>query len=167
MTWKIVGVDPGANTGVCVMGEVQEDGVPGVWSTGTLKIKSPNIQERFSEFLQKVRPFFDASPDLVVIEDVTNIINRTAYSRSSWILTAFFTLVMASIPPHVEVLLVTPSQLKKFATGNGKADKKQMKEALVRRLGEALKNLNEHEVDAAWLAIYGSVELKWRYEQGL
>lgn len=76
----------------------------------------------------------------------------------------FFSILTHFIKEGVEYLPVNPKTLKKFATGNGSADKHQMKEALKKDELEKLSFLSkikpkskkfEDIVDSFWLAKYG------------
>lgn len=76
----------------------------------------------------------------------------------------FFSILTHFIKEGVEYLPVNPKTLKKFATGNGSADKHQMKEALKKDELEMLSFLSkikpkskkfEDIVDSFWLAKYG------------
>jgi len=76
----------------------------------------------------------------------------------------FFSILTHFIKEGIEYLPVNPKTLKKFATGNGSADKHQMKEALKKDELEMLSFLSkikpkskkfEDIVDSFWLAKYG------------
>lgn len=52
--------------------------------------------------------------------------------------------------PRLPVAVITPGQLKKYASGNGGADKPDMRMALFQRTG--IDNKDNNQVDAWWLA---------------
>lgn len=60
---------------------------------------------------------------------------------------------LALVQLQVPISLVTAATLKKFATGNGAADKKQMRAALLERTGMDVRN--DNKVDAWWLRAAG------------
>lgn len=57
---------------------------------------------------------------------------------------------------HEEPWVFTPSQIKKVATGRGNAKKDEVILAAAKRLPEADVR-NEHEADAAWIAVCASI----------
>lgn len=60
---------------------------------------------------------------------------------------------LALVQLHVPFTLVTAATLKKFATGRGDADKKQMRAALLEHTGMDVRN--DNKVDAWWLRAVG------------
>jgi crossover junction endodeoxyribonuclease RuvC len=59
---------------------------------------------------------------------------------------------------NIQILDIYPSQLKKWATGSGRADKALMRKKLQDRHMYDLDN--DNIVDAFWLALWGSSQLK-------
>ena len=65
---------------------------------------------------------------------------------------------------QIPYIIVPPGKLKKFATGNGNADKPMMAQAARKRWGYDPQGQNEHLIDAFALAMFGAC---WAGVEGL
>jgi Holliday junction resolvasome RuvABC endonuclease subunit len=90
-------------------------------------------------------------PDLVVFEDV----EFQTYTCQTQLWSSFRTAVWLAFSDRSVILECVPvTTLKKFATGYGSADKKQMRAALFTQFPETRPDLDDNAVDALWI-------LKW------
>jgi hypothetical protein len=89
-------------------------------------------------------------PDLVVFEDV----EFSTYTLQTQLWSAFRTVVWMTFDRRAVIECVPVSTLKKFATGNGGADKTGMKCSLDRQFPGESEGLDDNAIDALWI-------LKW------
>lgn len=93
---------------------------------------------------------FDA-PEIVVFEDV----QFSTYTKQTQLWASFRTAVWLAFAENVDFIECVPvTTLKKFATGNGGADKAEMRKALFTRFPQTKPDLDDNAVDALWV-------LKW------
>ena len=111
--------------------------------------KDGELYERAAIIAAHVGHFADHS-DLVVIEAGVYM------SRSAFMLGILHGLVYKRIESR-QVLRVTPSQLKQYAAGSGKATKTEMVVNARERLGYT--GFDDNEADAAWLRAIGHAML--------
>jgi Holliday junction resolvasome RuvABC endonuclease subunit len=138
---KIMGVDPSVTcTGISL-----PDG-----TTGVVKPKSKG-DDRLMEIADYVRVLSQANRvDLVVMEDAPTSLQGNA-GRVLLHLQGAVRLELKRLP--VPYMILSPASLKKFATGNGGADKTGMALAAFKRLGREYGTSDE--CDADWLRIAG------------
>jgi len=156
---RIVGIDPGlATTGIAIIETGQGDAIQKAdWLTITTPAKTPlsyrlcEIQENLSVFLE------GAKPDLAVVEKLFFATNtKTAIDVAH----ARGVILLALQSRAIPIIEPTPLQLKSCITGDGKADKIQIQQMLMREL-----NLNElpkpdDAADALALALFGVYQHK-------
>lgn len=106
--------------------------------------------ERLNEITDRVYWSAAAGVDLVVIEGLGGIYKGEAARVIPMLHGAVRYRLRERGVPYVEV---SPSTLKKFATGSGSADKTAMALAALKRLGREYKTSDE--CDADWLRIAG------------
>jgi Holliday junction resolvasome RuvABC endonuclease subunit len=159
---RILGLDLGSACGWCLL-----DTEAPSWTWGELGL-SPGKHEgggmrylRFERHLEELL----ADVDMVVYESVRHV-KFVGAAQVVFGLTAVLQRVCESIRMPYEG--VTPSELKKHATGKGNSGKPAMREALERRLEPALRGSaraaggfdpTENETDAIWLAHYAAKKI--------
>lgn len=95
--------------------------------------------------------------DIVVFEDVQ--FASSVYAVQLWSSFRAAVWLCANVSTHIDCVPV--GTLKKFATGNGTADKPMMSRALKQEHPEKWnKNLTDDEVDAIWLHIWATQRFK-------
>ena len=89
------------------------------------------------------------------------VIEGPAFSSASpgaWDRAGLWWLIVEHlVSTNTPVAVCPPSTLKKFATGNGRAQKADMRVAWLTRTGEDIPD--DNQVDAAWLATAGTLAL--------
>ena len=120
--------------------------------------------KRLFEVGEKIWDRIDSwEPDLVVLEGY-------AYAGQKVVGTAELGGVVKCLLHHpanaavIRHIIVPPGKLKKFATGNGNADKPTMAQAVRKRWGYDPEGQNEHLIDAYALAMFGAC---WAGIEGL
>lgn len=98
----------------------------------------------------------DADPDLIVMEGPSYHSTGAYWHENAGLWWAVVTRLKQSGRP---LAVITPTTLKKFATGSGSAKKSAMVGAAVRRFG--LDEIGEDEADALWLAAAGCQRYGW------
>jgi crossover junction endodeoxyribonuclease RuvC len=150
----IIGIDPGlAATGV---GIIRGNGLKiegySFGSISTSKNNSlPNrLDHIFSKLLQILK---DENPDLMVVEDVFSL---AKYPKSGITLGQVAGVVMlAGCRAGVSSIEIPVREAKQVLTGNGNASKKQLEEAVRRRLNHNTPIKPDHASDAVGLALIG------------
>lgn len=134
---KIVGVDPSlTGTGLC-----DEFGY-----TCTV-VTDSKTHHRLTKILNAAREVL-RGVDLAVLEDLPTHAKSAGLTGQSQ-----GVVRLACELEDVPYVTVPPSALKKFATGNGAADKSDMRMSLYKRLGIDLRD--DNQVDAWWLRAMG------------
>lgn len=162
---KILALDLGTSTGFAhnLTGELQA----GTWLLGTDKEisawgkaretrkRDPRVQRLF-----KILSSLDR-PDIVVFEDV----QFASYTKQAQLWPSYRTAVWLAFGPNTVLECVPVKTLKKFATGNGNADKEQMAKALYTQQPELkTAGLNDDAIDAIWIYSW-AVQTFRRYER--
>lgn len=127
---RIVGIDPGISTAGIGLIEKTADGIRALdWLTITTSPSLP-LADRLLELATDLRAFLlEAKPELAVVETLFFATNKmTAMDVSQ----ARGVIVVTLKQCGIDVIDVTPLQLKTAITGDGQADKKQM-QTMVRR----------------------------------
>jgi len=146
---RIIGIDPGLSTGWAVC--TGENTSCGVW-----QLRDPHQHPLgvFASLLHGLIGVGSDSIDLIVYEEP--VARGNAARRLNQQLGAIIVVAEECKIPHYPV---NPATLKKWATGNGRADKDQMAIAAHRhgvRVTQYGTSLDDHNaVDAALLALYG------------
>ncbi len=138
---QIAGLDLSLNaTGVCL-----PDG-----ETYTIKCKASQGDRRFTLIRDHIRTVLrHARPDVVVIEDLGRFKGRTMIVMSMVRACAVLELLDRGTP----YVFISPTSLKTFATGNGRADKADMMRSATDWGGPAF--TDDNQCDAWWLRQVG------------
>lgn len=153
---KIIGIDPGLATigiGFIEVNKGQTLSNPD-WLTITTPPKLA-LAERLHELQCDLDDLLeDEQPDLAVIEKIFFAVNEktaidVAHARG---------VILATVADHgIPVIEATPLQLKSCITGDGKADKRQVQDMLVRMLRLRETPTPADAADALGLAVYGAM----------
>ena len=150
----IIGIDPGlAATGV---GIIRGNGlkIEG-YSFGSISTSKNNslpsrLDHIFSKLLQILK---DENPDLMVVEEVFSL---SKYPKSGITLGQVAGVIMlAGCRAGVSSIEIPVREAKQVLTGNGNASKKQLEEAVRRRLDHNTPIKPDHASDAVGLALIG------------
>lgn len=151
---RIVGFDPGlADTGYAVLEGGR--GTLAILGTGVLRTRSVESLEvrleRLFEGVQEVLARF--TPDLVVVEDVfsASAVPRTAILMGH----ARAVICLAGRQRKVEMVSVSPAEVKRAVTASGAAPKTQVARAMQALLGLPAPPRPSHVADALALAFTG------------
>lgn len=153
---RILGIDPGI--AIVGLGLVESAHPSDVRALDWLTIETAAggaLSDRLCEIARDLEEFLETSkPELVVIEKLffeTNV--KTAMDVSQGRGAILLTVAKRGIP----ILEATPLQLKSAITGDGKADKRQMQDMMMRLLKLAAPPRPDDAADALALAIYGAL----------
>ena len=156
---KIIGIDPGlATVGV---GIVEADNPQNIkvldWFTIETEAGTP-MHERLLEISDDLSELLEEeNPDLVVVEKLFFSVNaKTALDVAQ----ARGVILQCIANQELQLVEVTPVQLKSCITGDGGADKRQMQDMLVRMLNLKEIPTPDDAADALGLAIYGAIQEK-------
>ncbi|MBI3619492.1 crossover junction endodeoxyribonuclease RuvC [Candidatus Peregrinibacteria bacterium] len=153
---RILGIDPGiATLGLGVIDVASREDLRVVeWLTITTAAGT-SLSDRLREIHTDLSEFLtDCEPDLAVVERLffaTNV--RTALDVAHGRGVILLALSDAGIP----VLEPSPLQLKAAITGDGKADKRQMQDMVMRMLKLAEIPRPDDAADALAMALYGAL----------
>ncbi len=155
---RILGIDPGLAT--IGLGVVETAGQK-VTAVDWLTITTPaglSFSERLLEISRDLREYIQStSPEMVVVEKLYFSVNeKTALDVAH----ARGVILQTVASCGLEVLEASPMQLKLGITGDGKADKRQIQDMLVRML--ELKEIPHPDdaADALALAVFGALQHK-------
>lgn len=159
----ILGIDFSlTSTGVCLISDGEAE-------CATIGSKKEATWDRFVERVEGIADsiieWADTAPDtVVVLESPAFLAKSSSLDRMFggwWLLVAELRAHFANPP-----LLVTPSQLKKFATGKGNAGKDQVLASVIRRYPDVHVAGND-QADALVLAAIGAAAFKEPFNTGL
>lgn len=156
---RILGIDPGLAT--IGLGLVEATSVHDItcieWLTITTHAGAATaerlreIHDDLSEFLK------ESKPALAVVERLffqTNVQTAMGVAEARGV-------ILLTLAEHgIDVLEPTPLQLKSAITGDGKADKQQVQEMLMRMLKLTAVPKPDDAADALALAVYGALAKK-------
>jgi Holliday junction resolvasome RuvABC endonuclease subunit len=152
---KILAIDLGTHTGVA-----RNFGPPPwatTWHLATAKEVTAwgrsRLVRRCDPRIERLRRNLDSplvKPDLVVFEDV----EFSTYTKQTQLWASFRTVIWVAFGNRIVIDCVPVTTLKKFATGNGNADKAQMKSAMFKQYPDTASDLDDNAIDALWI-------LKW------
>lgn len=148
----VLGIDPGlATVGIGLIATSPKLHVLDYCTIETSKVLSTpeRLQEIASDLKKIIRKH---SPDLAVIEKLYFETNRKTAMQVS---EARGVILLTVQQAGITILEPTPMELKCAVTGDGGADKLQMKAMLERTLGMDLTGVRDDAVDALGLALYG------------
>ena len=130
----------------------------GVCLDGDTFIIAPkgNLLERAREMREEIKHYLIPAPDLVVAEAI-----GTRHVQTAIAIATVHALVLDEVVGYCPLLVVSPAQVKKFATSKGNANKDAMLVAGIREGSTAETN---DEMDAWWLWVLGAAHLdgEWR-----
>lgn len=156
---RILGIDPGlATVGLGIVERLPGGAVKAVdWLTITTPANTP-LPDRLREIRDDLTAFVrDLRPDLAVVErlffqkNVSTALD-VAHARGAILLT------LSEL--QVELLEPNPLELKLAITGDGKADKRQVQDMLMRTLCLSEVPRPDDAADALALALYGAFTLR-------
>ncbi len=140
--YTILAFDPGTHMGWAVWRGHQ------IIASGTEHFKEKDMGARFAQAQQFFSKMIDIyGPDLCVYEDVKRWMSAQA-ARIYGGLTGH--LLTEAHHASVPIASYAPTQIKKFATGSGKASKEEMMECC--RNATGIIPADDNEADAIWLA---------------
>ena len=158
-TMRILGVDPGLTTAGLGLIETRKRAEPKAIEWLTIETSSGlPLPERLKELASDFESFLcDAKPDLAIVEKLFFAKNKrtaieTAHARG----VILATLALAGI----EIIEITPAELKMAIAGDGKADKKQMQSMVKRTLKLKEIPTPADAADGLALALYGAFTKK-------
>lgn len=157
MSLRILGIDPGlTSTGYGLIDVVGRDfkAVEG----GVVRTKSDQpMEQRLYSIYSVIRDVIaEFKPDEVAVEDLHARFAKTALLLGH----ARGVAVMAAGEAKIPVFDYQPTRAKNLVTGSGRADKEQMKQAIVMHLPNSPDVIkNEHVADAFSIAIAHGVML--------
>ena len=149
---RALGIDPGlAATGFAVIGTFKQGGE--LCSYGAIKTSaSHSTPQRLQKIYLGVCDLLDTwKPDVIVLEDVyvldkfPNAAVQLGEVRG--------VLYLAAQQRGIEVFTIRPTEVKSCLTGNGRASKEQVSQAVKRMLGRREDIKPDHASDAAALAL--------------
>ncbi len=153
---RILGVDPGLSTagiGLIETGKHPTDVRALDWMTITTPLGLP-LPDRLLELANDLERFLkEAKPDLAVVEELFFATNK----KTAMDVSQARGVIIVTLKKHgIDVISVTPLQLKTAITGDGHADKLQMQ-----KMVQSILKLDEYPTpadaaDALGLAIYGA-----------
>jgi crossover junction endodeoxyribonuclease RuvC len=135
---KILGIDPGtATTGfgfIDIIGDSQKVGLWGLIETDKNGFKEKRLEIIYKETLSLIKTH---KPDCFVMEKVffaTNAKTAIAVGQAQGV------MLLAASKAHVEVFEYAPGTIKKVITGSGRANKKEVQQAVRKILGNQVKS---------------------------
>ena len=152
---RILGVDPGLTTAGLGLIEVgkRRDCTAVEWLTITTDKALP-LALRLAELSADLQEFLDdAKPELAVVEKLFFATNKQSAMETAQARGVILAVLAAR---GIEVIEVTPLQLKSAIAGDGKADKKQMQSMVIRALKLTEIPTPPDAADALAMALYGA-----------
>lgn len=142
----ILAFDLGRSTGLCISDNDEIDYDLETWDYSRFTAANADLYYGFAHDLRMLLDEFSTYPLVIVYEDVQFMVSKA--QTNIW--SGLRGILLANAFDHeAEILAVPVGTLKKFATGSGKATKKDMICAAVRK---GAKPANDNEADAFWLA---------------
>ncbi len=153
---RILGIDPGLAT--IGIGVVEAESVHKIQALEWLTIETAaglSTAERLQEIHRDLQEFLlTCRPDLAVVERLffqTNVKTAMDVAQARGV-------ILLTLAEHgIAVIEPSPLQLKSAITGDGKADKRQVQDMLVRMLSLSEIPKPDDAADALALAVYGAV----------
>ena len=158
---RILGIDPGLTTVGLGLIDVEKKQSPVAIEWLTIQTStSLSLSDRLKELAKDLQEYLrETKPDLAVIEKLYFSNNKAtamdvAHARG---------VILATVAAeNIEIMEVTPLQLKAAIAGDGKADKIQMQSMVKRTL-----NLEEiptpaDAADAVAMALFGAFSKRWQ-----
>lgn len=157
---RILGIDPGLSTagiGLIETGKNPNDTRALDWMTITTPA-ALDLPDRLLELAGDLETYLtEAKPDLAVVEELFFSTNK----RTAMDVSQARGVIIVTLKKHgIDIISVTPLQLKTAITGDGKADKRQMQTMVQRILKLNTLPSPADAADALALAIYGANQTK-------
>ncbi|MCF7844542.1 MAG: crossover junction endodeoxyribonuclease RuvC [Kiritimatiellales bacterium] len=154
---KIIGIDPGlATTGIAIIESGKGNKISKAdWMTIATPANTP-LSDRLLEIQEDLSSFLDINkPELAVVEKLffsTNVKTAIDVAHARGVI--LVTLQSRGIP----IVEPTPLQLKSCITGDGKADKLQVQQMVMRELHLDEIPKPDDAADALALALFGAFQ---------
>ncbi len=152
---RILGIDPGLTTAGLGLVDTGKSREPKAIEWLTIETrKEQDLALRLAELAADLKEYLkQAKPDLAVVERLFFATNKQTAMETAQARGVILSVLASE---GIDVLEVTPLQLKTAITGDGKADKKQMQSMVQRtlKLTEALSSADA--ADALAMALYGA-----------
>jgi crossover junction endodeoxyribonuclease RuvC len=149
---RALGIDPGlAATGFALIGSLKKGGDLCSW--GAIKtMSSMGTPQRLEKIYQSVCELLEAwQPDVMVLEDVF-VLDK--FPNAAVQLGEVRGVIYLAAQQHAtEVFKIRPTEVKSCLTGNGRASKEQVSQAVKRMLNRRDDIKPDHASDAAALAL--------------
>lgn len=155
---RIIGIDPGlATIGIGVVEATSVHAIlPVEWLTITTQAGQPAL-DRLSEIHRDLGAFLvEAKPELAVVE---RLFFETNAKTAMDVAQARGVILLTLAEHGIVVIEPSPLQLKSAITGDGRADKRQVQEMLMRMLHLTELPKPDDAADALALAVYGAIAL--------
>lgn len=151
---KILGLDQATTTGFAIAesGGIVESGT---WELADRRRTGESRGMRYVRFRQELMEVFDRHPDIRLIVHEQTLLRGGAATEIANGLKAL--ILETAVRKGVEASCVHTTELKKWATGSGRADKPAMVEACRRRSGRDPRD--DNEADAILIALWGAETL--------
>lgn len=149
---KILALDQATTTGFAVVNENGNILDSGVWLLADKKRTGESRGMRYVRFRHNLEEIFRKHPEISMIVHEQTLLRGGAATEIANGLKALI-LEQAELR-HVEVSCVHTSELKKFATGNGKAEKPDMEKACFALSG--ISPRDDNEADAILIGLFAS-----------
>lgn len=158
---RILALDLGTKTGYAT-------NVGGTFKCGTWKLATPKevaawgesrLTRRGDPRICRLRDHIQEleQPDIIVFEDVQ--FSSTTMQTQLWSSLRAVVWMFSCAECKTIIEAVPVGTLKKFATGNGTADKEAMMASLVRRVGAIDTSWDDNAIDAYWLYLWAHQNL--------
>jgi crossover junction endodeoxyribonuclease RuvC len=154
---SIMGVDPGiANTGIAFI--YDSEGVECLLCSELVRTKaSEPITERISRISEKVRTaIIDLKPSFMFVEEVFFAKNKNSATTTSMVIG--ICAYLAHIH-NIKFYTLKPNEVKKALTGQVKASKIEVAEAVKQKILYADDKLSHHVTDAIAIALTGAYKI--------
>ena len=157
----ILGLDQAlVHTGYCIY-ETESNSVShyGILSS----VKTENVFERMTHITEQILDLYDRHTPYIVVVEGLPFMSKSSSTRDLAGLQAVIVteLINTGYKLDKNLFIIPPTSVKKYATGSGKADKKEMFEALPSEYKDKIKSIpiskGKYDLtDAYWLAKMGS-----------
>lgn len=144
---KTIGIDPGASLGFSIWRGNKPVHYGTFAPSGDDQDERLNLMRRFIEEL-----FHVERPDVVVLEDVSRFANKNRNSRV-WLMFVYTLVRSLATEYGAECREILPQDLKRYVTGDRKADKSAIVAAVNGELGLQLRPTEDDTADALALVI--------------
>lgn len=164
---RILGIDVGQHLGWCLIETTGDASEPFKLVTGStidMEVKKKTDPELFARkpvlarVVKLYREVFGlverVKPDVIAVEHVQFAKFMLAFA--AWNQNFSVIALACHNASTAPMRLISVGTIKKFATGNGRADKSEMLAALKKRFGTRVDGWDDNQIDAAWVAMCGA-----------